>query len=146
MARLRLICLLLFAALAIHAQRQMTVPDLVRFIKSAISQKNDDRQVADEVRKLKLTNKLDARTVEELQSAGAGRQTMAALRAMITATASLPEAAAPELAPAVVTIPPPSAEDQKKTLDEIRQNALDYTKNLPNFICTQLTRRYVDLS
>ncbi len=144
MARLRLICLLLFVAVAIHAQRQMSVADLVKFIKSAIAQKNNDRDVADTVRKLKLTNKLDAHTVEDLQGAGAGRLTMAALREQITATASLPEPAAAEPPPVVVSIPPPSAADQKKILEEVRQSALDYTKNLPNFICTQWTRRFVD--
>jgi hypothetical protein len=144
MARLRLTCLLLIVALALNAQRQMTIQQLVTFIKSAVANKNNDRDVADAVRKLKLTSKLDARTVEELQGAGAGRQTMAALREQITATATLPDAPPPEPAPVVVTIPPPSAADQKKILAEIRQNALDYTKNLPNFICNQLTRRYVD--
>jgi hypothetical protein len=143
MARLRLMLLLLWMVLAIHAQRQMSVADLVRFVKSAIQQKNDDRQVADTIRKLKLTNKLDARTVEDLQSAGAGRQTMAALREMITATAALPEAvAAPP--PVVAKIPPPSPADQKRILAEVTQNALDYSKNLPNFICNQVTSRYVD--
>ncbi|MGH9592909.1 MAG: hypothetical protein ACRD5L_07440, partial [Bryobacteraceae bacterium] len=87
---------------------------------------------------------LDARTVEDLQGAGAGRQTMAALREQVTATAALAEPPPPAPAPVVVTIPPPSAADQEKILAEVRQNALDYTKNLPNFICNQLTRRYVD--
>lgn len=144
MARLRLTCVLLLAAATVYAQRQMSVADLVRFIKSAIAQKNDDRQVADTVRKLKLTNKLDARTVEELQGAGAGRQTVAALKEKIALTASLPDPVAEPTLPVAVTIPPPSPEDQKKILAEVRQNALDYTKNLPNFICNQLTRRYVD--
>jgi len=142
MARLRLICLTFCMVLAIYAQRQMTIPQLQTFIKSAVSMKNDDRQVADAVRKLKLTNRLDARTVEELQGLGAGPRTMAALRELITATASLP-AAEPVTGAAVVTIPPPDAAEQKKVLAEATQNALDYTKNLPNFICTQVTRRSV---
>jgi hypothetical protein len=146
MARLRLICLLLIMAVGIQAQRQMTIAQLVTFIKSAIANKNNDRDVADAVRKLKLTNKLDAHTVEDLQGAGAGRQTMAALREQITATAGLSDAPPPEPPPVVATIPPPSAADQKKTLEEVRQNALDYTKNLPNFICTQVTKRSVDTS
>jgi hypothetical protein len=146
MARLRLICLLLLLAVAVYAQRQMTIPQLVQFIKSAIAQKNDDRQVADTVRKLKLTAKLDARTVEELQGAGAGRQTMAALREQVTLTAGLSEAAPVEAAAAYVPPPPPDAAEQKKFLAEMTANALDYTKNLPNFMCTQMTRRFIDTS
>jgi len=121
----------------------MTVPQLVSFIKWSIQMKNDDRQVADYVKNIKLTNKLDARTVEELQGQGAGPRTMAALRELITATSALP-AAVTEPAPIVVTIPPPDSIEQKKILEEIRQKALDYTKSLPNFITTQVTRRRVD--
>jgi len=143
MARLRLICLTFCMVLAIYAQRQMTIPQLQTFIKSAVSMKNDDRQVADAVRKLKLTNRLDARTVEELQGLGAGPRTMAALRELITATASLP-AAEPVTAAAVVTIPPPDAAEQKKVLAEATQNALDYTKNLPtSFVPRSRAARWI---
>ena len=33
---------------------------------------------------------------------------------------------------------------QQEILDEIKQYALYYTQNLPNFICLQVTRHYVD--
>jgi hypothetical protein len=53
-------------------------------------------------------------------------------------------------APAAVVkpspIPPPSAEEQQRIIQEVRENALHYTKSLPDFICTQVTRRYVDPS
>ncbi len=39
---------------------------------------------------------------------------------------------------------PPSAEEQAKLLDEVRQYALNYTQRLPDFICLEQTRRYVD--
>ena len=32
----------------------------------------------------------------------------------------------------------------KAIIDEIRQNSLKYTKNLPDYICTQITRRHID--
>jgi len=124
----------------------MSVPDLVTFIKSSIQLRNDDRAVASMVRRLKLTSRLDASTVEDLQGLGAGPQTLAALRALVTATASLPPAqpVAPPPPPAV--IPPPSPEELKKILSEITAKALDYTKNLPNFICAQVTTRSYDPS
>jgi len=146
MGRLRLLGAFLLIAGAALAQRQMTVPQLVGFIKSSIQMKNDDRTVADYVRKLKLTNQLDGKTVEELQGMGAGPRTVAALRALITTTASLPAAPAETPAPPRPTIPPPSAEEQNQILAEITQNALDYNKKLPNFICTQVTRRHFDPS
>jgi len=58
--------------LAAYGQRQMSVPDLVTFIKSSIQLRNDDRAVASTVRRLKLTTRLDPGTVEDLQGLGAG--------------------------------------------------------------------------
>lgn len=131
-------------ALAAYGQRQMSVPDLVTFIKSSIQLHNEDRAVASTVRRLKLTNRLDAGTVEDLQGLGAGPQTLAALRDLITTTASLP-AAAPIAPPAPPpAIPAPSPEELKKILAEITERALDYTKSLPNFICAQVTTRSFD--
>ena len=139
-------CAFALFSVAAHAQRQMTVAQLTEFIRSAVQMKQDDRKVADYVRSIKLTNKLDDRTVEDLQGLGAGPKTVAALRALTDTTASLapPPPEAPKPAPAV--IPPPSAADQKRILDETREVALNYTKTLPNFICTQLTKRRLDPS
>lgn len=137
-----------FAAMSLlaYAQRQMTVPDLVTFIKSSIQLKNDDRAVADTVRRIKLTNRLDTGTVEDLQGMGAGPRTLAALRELITASASLPVAPKIEPPPPQAVIPPPSPAELKAILAEITQKALDYTKGLPNFICAQVTTRSYDPS
>src|SRR5215475_12461692 len=90
MMRLRSLCPILLLSLAAFAQqRQMTVAQLVDFIKSAVQQRNDDRRVADFVRSIKLTNRLDDATVENLQTLGAGPRTVSALRALTDATASL---------------------------------------------------------
>jgi len=143
----RLALALILAAAALYAQRQMTVAQLVTFLKSSVQMKNDDRQVADFVRTVKLTNKLEARTIEELQGVGIGPRTLSALRVLSTATATLAAPPPPGPAPvAIATIPPPNSVEQKKILAEITQNALDYSKNLPNFICTQVTRRHGDPS
>jgi hypothetical protein len=40
--------------------------------------------------------------------------------------------------------PPPSSEEQAKLLDEVRDYAINYTQRLPDFICLEQTRRYVD--
>lgn len=133
-------------SLLAYAQRQMTVPDLVTFIKSSVQLKNDDRAVADTVRRIKLTHRLDAATVEDLQGMGAGPRTIAALRELITASASLPVSPKVEPPPPQAVIPPPSPAELKAILAEITQRALDYTKSLPNFICAQVTTRSYDPS
>ena len=43
-------------------------------------------------------------------------------------------------------IPPPSSEEQGRILNNVREYAIDYSRRLPNFICTQVTRRYLDPS
>src|SRR5262249_48638099 len=40
--------------------------------------------------------------------------------------------------------PPPDSIEQKKILAEVTDNAINYSRNLPNFLCLQVTRRYVD--
>jgi hypothetical protein len=40
----------------------------------------------------------------------------------------------------------PSSEEQAKLLDEVRDYAINYTNRLPDFICLEQTRRYVDSS
>jgi hypothetical protein len=132
-----------------RAQNRMTVDQLAAFVKSSVELKEDDRKIADYVKKITLSNHLEAHTVEELQNQGAGRLTVAALRALMTESSSLPAPPAPP-AKAVVAvaspIPSPSEEDQKKILSEITENALSYSGGLPNFVCLQVTKRYVDPS
>jgi hypothetical protein len=136
----------LVMTLAVFGQRQMSVPDLVTFIKSSIQLQNDDRAVAATVRRLKLTNRLDAGTVEDLQGLGAGPRTLEALRELMNTSASLPIAAPVAPPPPPAAIPPPSPTELKEVLQEITEKALDYTKSLPNFICAQVTTRSFDPS
>ncbi len=137
---------LLALAVAAAAQMSMTVDQLVSFIKSSLQLKHDDRQLAAYIKKVKLSNKLDARTVETLQGMGAGPSTVAALRLLITESSSLAAPPPPAPKPVVVGPPPPDSIEQKKILAEITESALNYTKSLPNFICMQVTRRYADAS
>jgi hypothetical protein len=128
------------------AQMPMTVAQLKAFIRSSIQMKHDDVKVAQYVKRIKLSDKLDDRTVEELQGMGAGPRTVAALRELSGSSASLPAPPPPPPPKPVVVIPPPDSIEQKRILAEITENALNYSKNLPNFICTQVTRRNVDPS
>ncbi len=86
---------MLALAAAASAQTSMTVEQLVDFVKSSVQLHEDDRKVAEMVKKIQLSNQLDAHTVETLQTLGAGRLTMAALRTLVTDSASLPAAPVP---------------------------------------------------
>jgi hypothetical protein len=144
---LRVALLLLGVSLTLPAQMKLTVEQLVSFVKSAIELKQPDKQVAAYLGKVTLSEKLDGHTMEELQALGAGPRTAEALNTLRLASQNLP--APPKAAPPPPPpppIPPPSSEEQQKVLDQVREYALNYTKTLPDFLCTQVTRRYVDQS
>src|SRR5262249_18965585 len=137
-------CLLALCGGLLYAQSKLTVDQLVAFIQSSLKLKHPDKQVAAYLSKLKLSERLDARTVEDLQGQGAGPATTEALRKLAEASPGLP-APQPRAAKAEApTMPPPSIADQKAIIERAREYALNYSKNLPNFICTQVTRRYED--
>lgn len=147
MARIRVVCaLVIVLAATTLAQRGMTVAEIVSFIKSTIKQKQDDRLVADYLlKRMKMKERLDERTVEDLQGMGAGPKTTSALHKLSEESAGLGAAAPPEAPPPPPKpIPPPDSMEQKAILEEIRENALNYSKGLPNYLCTQVTRRNVD--
>jgi hypothetical protein len=121
-----------------------TVQQIKEFIQSAIQLKQPDKDVAETLRKMKPAERLDPDTVESLQNQGAGPKTVAVLKALATESASLPHAAPPPPPPVYVPPPPPSSEEQAKLLDDVRDYAVNYTRRLPDFICLEQTRRYVD--
>jgi hypothetical protein len=131
---------------AAFAQQNLTVAKLVEFIRSSILQKLPDRDVAAYVAKIKMSEKLNPATVDELQSAGAGPKTVAALALLVTQSATL-SAPPPKM---VMTIPQatgprePSETEKKQVLGETTEWALNYTKSLPDFLCIEDTRRSID--
>lgn len=140
---MRFVCLLLGMSLAAVSQPAVSVDQLVSFVKTSVQSKQDDKKVAEQVQKIKLSNRLDDKTVQELQRLGAGPKTVAALQKLGESSATLPTTAAAPVA-AAVEIPPPDPAELKTILAAIQDNALNYTRNLPNYICTQVTKRHVD--
>lgn len=140
--RYRLVPAVFVFALAVSAQT-LSVAQLRSFLQSSIQLKQSDKEVAGFLSHVKLTERLDDRTVEDLQGLGIGPRTLAALRSLEDESRNLDAAApaAPEAKPK--PIPPPSAEEQAAWITEAREYALNYSKDLPDFICTQVTRRYV---
>lgn len=144
--RYRIIALALLAGVAVAADPRLSVDQIVSFVSSSVKLKTPDKEVADYLRHVQVSNRLDESTVENLQSLGAGPRTVAVLRALITSSAALPAAEPVPPKPPAPTIPAPDSIEQSKILDEVRDYALSYTKQLPNFICVQVTRRYQDPS
>lgn len=143
---MRLLLVLVAAAIltAATVEMNMTVAQLVMFIRSSVELHQPDVKVAEYLRKVRLTDKLDNRTIEDLQSLGAGPRTVAALHDLAEASAGLAPAPPPPPKPVYVPPPPPDPAEQAKIIEQAREYALNYTKQLPNFICVQVTRRDVD--
>ena len=126
------------------AQQAVTVRQLVDFITSSITQKQPDKDVASTLLSMKMSERLTPGMVEDLQGKGAGPKTVAALNRLAEASANLAVAAPRVEPPRPKPIPPPSYEEQQKILDEAREYALNYSRSLPDFLCLQVTHRYVD--
>jgi hypothetical protein len=135
---------MLAVCLCADAQTSLTIDQLVSFVKSSIQLKHPDRQVAEYLRGVKLNHRLDERTIVELQAAGAGPRTVEALRALRQASQGLPEPPQAPGKPQPPEIPPPSPAEWKRVIENAREYALNYSRQLPDFICTQVTRRYFD--
>jgi hypothetical protein len=139
--RYRLLAGVLAVCLAAMGQT-LSVSELAKFLKSSVQLKMTDKEVAGDLGKVKLKERLDDRTVEEIQGYGIGPKTVEALRALRDRTQQL-MAAQPLMPDAKPRpIPPPSSVEQAAIIDDVREYALNYSKNLPDFICTQVTRRY----
>jgi len=138
--------LLVIACLTTVAQtRTWSVNQLLVFLRSSIKLKQPDYQVAGELKKVKLTQRLDDVTIEGLQGEGLGSKTVQALKELAATTGSLPAPPPPPPPkPVAPATPPPSDEEQKRVLAEVTDYARNYVQKLPDFICSQATRKFVD--
>ena len=138
----RILTIALTFCLLAAAQGPLTIQKLRAFLKSSIQMKQSDKDIADYLRTVKLSERLDDSVLEELQK-GLGPKSIAVLKNLRDASASLkppaPEGPAP---PPPRLPPPPAAGELAKIITEARENSLNYSDGLPNFICLQVTRRY----
>lgn len=132
-----------------YAAQTISVKQLTEFVRSCVEQKQPDKEVAEYVARVTLSEKLNESTVETLEGQGAGPKTVAALKNLAAASANL---AAPKVEAQTASAkpagppggPPPSYEEEQQVISDMTQYALSYTQRLPDFICTQVIRRYVD--
>lgn len=134
--------LFLIIAVAAWAASTASVDDLASLVRTGIQKKQSDSHLAGSVRKLELTERLDWRTVEELESAGAGPKTIEALETLLEESRLLPNPTGP---PAFSSPPPPDKPEQDRVLEAAAVHSLDYAASLPDFICTEMVRRYEDV-
>ncbi|HTP36540.1 MAG TPA: hypothetical protein VMJ75_30400 [Candidatus Acidoferrales bacterium] len=139
--RFRLLCAALFLCLAATAQ-PMSVEKLITFLKSSVEMKHSDSEVAKFLKNVKLTDKLTDRMIEDLLAIGIGPKTRDALNVLRDRSANLGAAViAPPKDEGPKLPPVPSSAEQAEIIRDVREYALSYTKGLPDFVCTQVTRR-----
>jgi hypothetical protein len=153
--RRRLCLLILVIALVLHAQTQeMNLDQLKQMITSSLALKHDDKTIAEYLKHVQLTERLDDATVEQMASMGIGPRTKRALQDLRDQTEKLPSKLPPPrpqeqpstakgLERKPIPIPAPDSVRQAEILDLFREYAKNYTKSLPNFLCLQVTDRYV---
>ena len=139
--RIRLLAAVLAACLNATAQAD-SVRDLVAAVRADMEHHRSDTQVAKSLRKVKLSERLDDRVIETLESEGAGSETVAQLLQMRDRSSTL----RPPATPAIEEPPAPTPAEQQRIWNAAHENSLNYTDSLPNFICSEVVRRYTDPS
>lgn len=138
--RLRFHVALFTACFIGAAQGGGSVSDLVSAVRADLQRNHSDSQMAKNLRKVKLSERLDDRTIEILQSEGAGPETVGQLLLLRDRS----ERMRPPAKPAIEPPPPPAAAEQAQIWNAAHENSLNYTDSLPNFICSEVVRRYTD--
>jgi hypothetical protein len=131
----------LVVTLAACAATTATVNGLVSAVRGDLQRKQSDGHTAGAVRKLQLAERLDWRTVEELESEGAGPKTVSAMELLLDESQALPLPAQP---PAFPIADRPAPGEQHRVLEAAARNSLNYAASLPDFLCTETVRRYED--
>jgi hypothetical protein len=140
---MRYVLAVALAVTALLAEVRMSVEQLRSFVESSQRLGHSDKQVAEYLRNVRLTQRLDAGAIEDFTGT-AGPRTMEALKKLGEASKSLEPPPPPPPKVIAQPIPPPDSPEQARVLDTVRQYANEYSRKLPNFICTQVTRRFVD--
>lgn len=143
------ICAVILACAAYggSAGTPLSVAKLTAFLQSSINLKMSDKDVAQYLKTVRLTDKLDMSKVEEFQGLGIGPKSIAILEHLAEESASLKAPPPPpKAAPPPPPMPPPDSIEQAKIIEATREYAQSYTKQLPNFLCVEVTRRYYDPS
>jgi hypothetical protein len=120
----------------------LTVDKLEQFLRSAAQHHDADKDIAAYLSKARLSEKLDDATIQQLQSEGVVQpRTLHALWTLRDASASLPAPAAPHKIVTATGGPGLSNEAQAAIIRDVREYALNYSGDLPDFICAEQVKR-----
>ena len=139
------VALLVCMAATLVAQSGLSYVQLRQFIRSSIDQRLNDKEIASYLRRQVVRFAITDGLIEEFVGWGVGPRTLKALEELQTATSGMPEPEGlREAQDKPRQPPPPSQEEQSRIIETARQSAIAYTDDLPNYVCLQLTRRFVD--
>ena len=130
----------LAASLLAGAQGRGSVGALVAQVRNELQRARSDNRIAKDIRKAQLSERLDDRTVEILESEGAGPETVQELLILRDRSADMPRPATP----AIPEPPAPARMAQVQVWNAAHDNAVNYTESLPDFICSEVVSRYLD--
>jgi len=139
---LRLGLLLTCGLYAFAATESVSVAEIVSEVRAAVEKHSADGPLAKSLHKLKPSERLDDHVVEELESLGAGPKAVAELERLRDLSHDLP---APAVAPQFPHEDTPSIPDQRRIVGAAQSIALNYAKELPDFLCTEVIHRYDDV-
>lgn len=140
--RVRLSAVLLAVCCWAAAGDGASVDSVVATVRASLRKKHKDAELAASLDKVTLTQHLEDRVIEILESAGAGPQTLGVLQRMRDQSRLLPVPSDPP--PGMTPPPPPSAGEERQVWQSTGAKARDYTRSLPNFLCTETVHRWTD--
>jgi hypothetical protein len=126
---------------AFAAQTETPVAELVKLVRTALENHDKDADLAKRLHKIKLADRLDYRVLDGLETEGAGPKVRAELERLRDASRTLP---APSVYLSFPQDETPSVEDQRRIVRETQQIALNYSRSLPDFFCTESVQRLDD--
>lgn len=129
----------LLAAGGVARAADTSIAELIEMVRSAIRQQTPDKALTKSLHRVVPGEKLDLRTIEELESEGAGPESVAAMELLLENSAGRP---ASKAIPPFVSPARPSVDEQKEFFHRVNVAAIHYAAGLPDFICTEVVRRY----
>ena len=139
--RLRFHVALFAACLSAAAQGRGSVSDLVAEVRDELRHARGDSRVAKDLRKMHFPSAWTTARSKRCRAKARGPRRWRSLLLLRDRSSRLPRPAAP----AIPEPPAPSAAEQVQIWNAAHDNALRYTESLPDFICSEVVRRYTDL-
>ncbi len=127
------------AAILQAAATPLSVQQLQRLLESAVRASSADDVIARRLARIELSERLSGNRLDALRRSTPGPKAREALELLSYASEFLD----PPLED-LVGEPPPAASEQTAILAKAGAYARQYVRNLPNFICTAITRRMDD--